>query len=59
MRTRNQCRTIAARYTVGEWCSDDGVSAKVTATQWTGLEVLLAKVREGDVFWWRRLIGSG
>ena len=45
----NQRRTISARYAVGKWFSDDGVSGTVAATQRAGLGALLAYVREGDV----------
>lgn len=44
----NQRRTIAARYAVSKWFSDDGVSGTVVATQREGLSALLAYVREGD-----------
>ena len=45
----NQRRTISARYTVGKWFSDDGVSGAVAATQRPAMSALLACVREGDV----------
>lgn len=45
----NQRRTISARYAVGKWFSDDGVSGSVVATQREGLAALLAYVRDGDV----------
>lgn len=45
----NQRRTISARYTVGKWFSDDGVSGAVAATQRPAMSALLAYVREGDV----------
>ena len=45
----NQRRTISARYAVGEWFTDDGVSGSVVATQRPGLAALLAYVRNGDV----------
>lgn len=45
----NQRRTISARYAVGEWFTDDGVSGSIVATQRPGLAALLACVRKGDV----------
>lgn len=45
----NQRRTISARYAVGKWFTDDGVSGAVAATQRPALAALLAYVREGDV----------
>ncbi|MCK0507359.1 recombinase family protein [Aromatoleum anaerobium] len=45
----NQRRTIAARYAVSKWFSDDGVSGSVAASQRLGMAALLAYVREGDV----------
>jgi DNA invertase Pin-like site-specific DNA recombinase len=45
----NQRRTIAARYAVSKWFTDDGVSGVVAAAQRAGLGALLAFVREGDV----------
>lgn len=44
----NQRRTIAARYAVGKWFSDDGVSGTVAAAQRPAMAALLAYVREGD-----------
>lgn len=45
----NQRRAISARYAVGKWFSDDGVSGAVAATQRPAMSALLAYVREGDV----------
>lgn len=45
----NQRRTIAERYKVDKWFTDDGVSGAVAATQRAGLSALLTYVREGDV----------
>ncbi|MBP7392712.1 MAG: recombinase family protein [Zoogloea sp.] len=45
----NQRRTISARYAVGKWFTDDGVSGAVAATERPALAALLAYVREGDV----------
>lgn len=45
----NQRRTIAGRYAVNKWFSDDGVSGAVAAAQRAGMAALLAYVREGDV----------
>ncbi len=44
----NQRRTIAARYAVGKWFADDGVSGTVAAAQRPAMAALLAYVREGD-----------
>ncbi|MDY0035747.1 MAG: recombinase family protein [Zoogloea oleivorans] len=44
----NQRRTIAARYAVSKWFTDDGVSGAIAATQRPALAALLAYVREGD-----------
>ncbi len=44
----NQRRTISARYAVGKWFTDDGVSGAVAATERPALAALLAYVREGD-----------
>jgi len=45
----NQRRTIAERYKVDKWFSDDGVSGTVAATQRAGLSALLGYVRDGDI----------
>lgn len=45
----NQRRTIAERYKVDKWFTDDGVSGTVIATQRAGLSALLTYVRDGDV----------
>jgi len=45
----NQRRTISARYAVGKWFTDDGVSGAIAATERPAMAALLAYVREGDV----------
>ena len=45
----NQRRTISARYAVGKWFTDDGVSGPIAATARPAMAALLAYVREGDV----------
>jgi DNA invertase Pin-like site-specific DNA recombinase len=44
----NQRRTIAGRYAVARWFSDDGVSGTVAAAQRPAMSALLAYAREGD-----------
>ena len=45
----NLRRTISARYAVGKWFADDGVSGAIAATERPAMAALLAYVREGDV----------
>lgn len=45
----NQRRTIAERYKVDKWFSDDGVSGTVAATRRAGLSALLGYVRDSDI----------
>lgn len=44
----NQRRSISARYAVGKWFADDGVSGAVAAAERPAMAALLAYVREGD-----------